>query len=88
MATANMHQDPPLVEGWWLKKKGNLGKAKHRYLVLTNQYLDWYEKPVRRTKENEAERQTERETLGHLFPRPLSPRPHCPFPFFLIAIYH
>jgi len=46
MATANMQQEKPLVEGWWLKKGGNLAKAKHRYLILTERFLDWYEKPV------------------------------------------
>jgi len=52
MATANMQQDKVLVEGWWLKKAGKGSKSlmdrtkpKHRYFILTERYLDWYEKP-------------------------------------------
>ena len=41
------------MEGWWTKKAGkgstlvDKTKTKHRYFILTERYLDWYEKPVR-----------------------------------------
>eukprot|EP01126_Amoeba_proteus_P025602 TRINITY_DN2549_c0_g1_i6.p1 TRINITY_DN2549_c0_g1~~TRINITY_DN2549_c0_g1_i6.p1 ORF type:complete len:348 (-),score=118.89 TRINITY_DN2549_c0_g1_i6:145-1125(-) len=41
--------DKILKEGWW-KKKGGKGhidhlSVKNRYIVLTDRYLDWYQKP-------------------------------------------
>jgi len=45
----SIERDKVLLEGWWKKipGKGNINKKKtsHRYFMLTERYLDWYEKP-------------------------------------------
>jgi len=45
----SIETDKVILEGWWKKKggKGHVNKKihKHRYVILTDRYLDWYEKP-------------------------------------------